>query len=104
MDGSETTTAKLGLSGFACGRDYKSIRQTFTAQFQCLPCQRKKAIRTSKLEVPTFPSGHLAQYISIRAERRLPVPDKKDDTGYFLTGKCKKSEAESMVLLETFCS
>lgn len=32
------------------------------------------------------------------------MPDKKGDTGYFLTGKGKKLETESVVLLETFNS
>lgn len=57
-----------------------------------------------KLEMPVFPSGHLAQYTGVSAERRLPLPDKKADTGYFLTGKGKKLETESVVLLETFNS
>lgn len=63
-----------------------------------LPRQGSESGQDLKLEVPVFPLGYLAQYSGFSAERRLPVPDKRGGIGYFLTGRCKKSD---VVLLET---
>lgn len=60
--------------------------------------------RTLNLEMPILPSGHLTEHIGVSTERRFPMLDKRNDTGYFLCGKCKELETGAVVLLEIFHS
>lgn len=89
----------LGLQKQARGHRTDSL-----PNFNACHAKGQRVDKTLKQEEPIFPSGCLAQYIGGSTEKRLPMPVEREGTDYFLTGKCKKPETESVLLLETFCS
>lgn len=76
----------LGLQKEARGHRTDSL-----PNFNACHAKGQRVGKTLKQEEPIFPSGCLAQYIGGSTEKRLPMPDKREGTDYFLNWKMQET-------------